>query len=240
MRISPPGNPDTPRGVLAEGPASGGCLTAVEREGNDTRRLPGVADGHHELAPGRRMVRIDHRHGHGAAEGVRALEEHWDGDGHPRGLRGEEIPMVARLLGLAQILEVFSSEGGPHAGLALVRRRSGKWFDPTVVEACRGIEPLLGRWAQMSTRELRDEVSLAEPGHASLLAGTATLRRVAHVFAGIVEIAVAYILSIIFGVTTGLLVGATDEVQSSRYFLKLAVFLGKTRFENRVDIGSGM
>lgn len=125
--------------------------------------------------------------GHGAAEGVRALEEHWDGDGHPRGLRGEEIPMVARLLGLAQILEVFSAEGGPHAGLALVRRRSGKWFDPTVVEACRGIEPLLGRWSQMSTRELRDEVSLAEPGHASLLAGTATLRRVAHVFAGIVD-----------------------------------------------------
>jgi HD-GYP domain-containing protein (c-di-GMP phosphodiesterase class II) len=125
--------------------------------------------------------------GHGAAEGVRALEEHWDGDGHPRGLRGEEIPMVARLLGLAQILEVFAAEGGPHAGLALVRRRSGKWFDPTVVEACRGIEPLLGRWSQMSTRELRDEVSLAEPGHASLLAGTATLRRVAHVFAGIVD-----------------------------------------------------
>ena len=125
--------------------------------------------------------------GHGAAEGVRALEEHWDGDGHPRGLRGEEIPIVSRLLGLGQILEVFSAEGGPDAGMALVRRRSGKWFDPTIVEACRGLEPLLARWLPMSTRELRDEVSLAEPGQASLLAGSATLRRVAHVFAGIID-----------------------------------------------------
>jgi len=125
--------------------------------------------------------------GRGAAETVRTLEEHWDGHGHPLGLQGEQIPLPARVLGLAQILEVFSAGGGPYAGLALVRRRSGKWFDPTVVEACLGLEPLLARWSAMTTRELRDEVSLAEPGAASLLAGTATLRRVAHVFAGIVD-----------------------------------------------------
>lgn len=125
--------------------------------------------------------------GHGAANGVRALEEHWDGHGHPQGLKGEQIPVVARVLGLAQILEVFNAEGGPYAALALVRRRSGKWFDPTIVEACRGLEPMLARWASLTTSELRDEVSENEPGHASLLAGTATLRRVAHVFAGIVD-----------------------------------------------------
>ncbi len=125
--------------------------------------------------------------GNGAANAVRALEEHWDGHGHPNGLRGEQIPVAARVLGLAQILEVFSAQGGPYAALALVQRRSGKWFDPTVVEACRGFEPLLARWGAMTTRELRDEVSLAEPGHASLLAGGATLRRIAHVFAAIVD-----------------------------------------------------
>lgn len=162
--------------------------------------------------------------GHGAAEGVRALEEHWDGDGHPRGLRGEEIPVVARLLGLAQILEVFSSEGGPHAGLALVRRRSGKWFDPTVVEACRGIEPKLAYWLQLTTRELRDEVSQAEPGHASLLAGTATLRRVAHVFAGIVDAKSPYTgahshrvadVAVQIGRTLGWTAGRVEEVRSA-------------------------
>jgi HD-GYP domain-containing protein (c-di-GMP phosphodiesterase class II) len=125
--------------------------------------------------------------GASVAETVRSLDEHWDGTGHPRGLKGEQIPVTSRVLGVAQILEVFSAEGGPEAGLALVRRRSGKWFDPTVVEACRGLEPLLARWGTMTTRALREEVSRAEPGAAAVLAGTATLRRVAQVFAGIVD-----------------------------------------------------
>ena len=125
--------------------------------------------------------------GAGVSEAVRSLEEHWDGHGHPRGLKGEQIPVAARVLGLAQILEVFSAEGGPAAGLELVQRRSGKWFDPTFVEACRGLEPMLARWGQMTTRDLRAEVSRSEPGQASVLAGHATLRRVAHVFAGIVD-----------------------------------------------------
>jgi HD-GYP domain-containing protein (c-di-GMP phosphodiesterase class II) len=125
--------------------------------------------------------------GAGVAEAVRTLEEHWDGHGHPRGLKGDQIPIAARVLGLAQILEVFAAEGGPAAGLALVRRRSGKWFDPTVVEACRGLESQLARWATMTTRQLRAEVSRSEPGQASVLAGQTTLKRVAQVFAGIVD-----------------------------------------------------
>ena len=125
--------------------------------------------------------------GAGVAEAVRALDEHWDGHGQPRGLKGEQIPVAARVLGLAQILEVFAAEGGPQAAFALAKRRSGKWFDPTVVEACRGLEPKLAKWAAMTTRELRLEVSSAEPGQAHVLAGQATLRRVAQVFAGIVD-----------------------------------------------------
>jgi HD-GYP domain-containing protein (c-di-GMP phosphodiesterase class II) len=125
--------------------------------------------------------------GRGAAEAVRALDEHWDGHGQPKGLRGEQIPIAARVLGLAQILEVFAAGNGPTAGLSLVRRRSGKWFDPTVAEACRGLEPLLERWAARSTHDLRAEVSASEPGHAALLAGRPTLHRLGRVFADIVD-----------------------------------------------------
>ena len=125
--------------------------------------------------------------GPGAAEAVRSLEEHWDGRGHPAGLKGDQIPIVARVLGLAQILEVFARDEGPIHGMALIRRRSGKWFDPTVVEACRGFEPQLAYLRNRTTHELRADVSAAEPGHAALLAGSATLQRVAHVFADIVD-----------------------------------------------------
>ena len=125
--------------------------------------------------------------GRGAAEAVRALDEHWDGHGHPRGLKGEQIPLAARVLELAQLLEVFATGNGPGSGLALVRRRSGKWFDPTVVKACDGLEPMLANWSSRSTHELREEVSAAEPGHAALLAGSTTLRRLGTVFAEIVD-----------------------------------------------------
>lgn len=125
--------------------------------------------------------------GRGAADAVRALDEHWDGHGHPHGLKGEQIPVAARVLGLAQILEVFAAENGPAAAVALVRRRSGRWFDPMVAEACRGLEPKLERWATRSTHDLRGEVSAAEPGHAALLAGRSTLHRLGRVFADIVD-----------------------------------------------------
>src|ERR671923_2217678 len=46
------------------------------------------------------------------AEAIRALDEHWDGGGQPRGLAGEEIPLLGRILCLAQTAEIFHAEGG--------------------------------------------------------------------------------------------------------------------------------
>jgi len=40
------------------------------------------------------------------AEAVNCLDEHWDGHGSPRGLRGEESPLLARILSLAQTVDV--------------------------------------------------------------------------------------------------------------------------------------
>ncbi len=125
--------------------------------------------------------------GAGAADAVRALDEHWDGRGQPRGLRGDEIPIVARILTLAQTLEVFAVRDGETQALALVRRRAGRWFDPVVVAACEGIEAPLARWRSLSTRELQEAVVAAEPGGAALLAGTRLMDRIAQVFAEVVD-----------------------------------------------------
>ena len=51
------------------------------------------------------------------AEAIRALDEHWDGRGQPRGLRGEEIPLLGRILCLAQTTEIFHADGGLEAAL---------------------------------------------------------------------------------------------------------------------------
>lgn len=125
--------------------------------------------------------------GPGAAAAVRALDEHWDGRGHPRGLRGEEIPVVARILTLAQTLEVFAMRNGVEAALQLVRSRAGKWFDPLVVSACAGLEADLAQWCAMETAALQQCVADGEPGGAALLAGPNAIDRIAHVFADVVD-----------------------------------------------------
>ena len=125
--------------------------------------------------------------GLGAADAVRSLDEHWDGRGHPRGLRGEEIPIVARILTLAQTLEVFTVRDGVGSGLGVVRGRAGRWFDPLVASACAGLEGPLEAWRAMSTHELQRHVLDAEPGDARMIAGPRAIDRIAQVFAEVVD-----------------------------------------------------
>src|SRR3954453_10134898 len=98
-------------------------------------------------------------HTDATAEATRALDEHWDGRGQPRGLRGEEIPLLARILCLAQTVEIFHAAGGPRAAWAVARRRSGRWFDPALVAA-------LG--ACVGELEVEGDVSAWEPGERML------------------------------------------------------------------------
>ena len=46
------------------------------------------------------------------ADAIRSLDEHWCGLGHPTGLTGEAIPLLARITNLAQTLELFWREHG--------------------------------------------------------------------------------------------------------------------------------
>ena len=159
------------------------------------RRVAGLARGGPRLAA--ELVEIRCRRGAeivthlglgpGAAAAVRSLDEHWDGRGHPRSLQGDEIPIVARILTFSQTLEVFAMRGGVEHGLAIVRERAGKWFDPLVVAASSGLERDLASWCALETRELQERVVESEPGSAALLAGSSALDRIAQVFAEIVD-----------------------------------------------------
>jgi HD-GYP domain-containing protein (c-di-GMP phosphodiesterase class II) len=60
--------------------------------------------------------------------------ERWDGKG-PAGLKGKEIALSVRLVGLADIVEVYHRAGGLDAAIAVARGRSGTQFDPGLV-AC--------------------------------------------------------------------------------------------------------
>lgn len=74
------------------------------------------------------------------AAGVRHLDEHWDGGGYPQRLRGQEIPLISRLMAVSQHLDVFCMERGPEAALATLVERSGRWFDPGLVRAAKSLD----------------------------------------------------------------------------------------------------
>jgi HD-GYP domain-containing protein (c-di-GMP phosphodiesterase class II) len=74
-------------------------------------------------------------------EAVECAFERWDGSGLPRGRRGVEIPLATRVVQLAETCEVHLRTRGVSGALNMARERSGKQFDPSLVEAltrCRG------------------------------------------------------------------------------------------------------
>ena len=66
--------------------------------------------------------------------------EHWDGSGYPRGLKGEEIPLLARIFTVADVYDAVTSDRPyrtawpKEQALAYMRSESGKLFDPHIVE----------------------------------------------------------------------------------------------------------
>jgi putative two-component system response regulator len=70
-----------------------------------------------------------------------AHHEHWNGSGYPLGLRGEEIPLEARILAVADVFDALTHDRPYKNAWALeaavdeISRQSGHQFDPQVVEA---------------------------------------------------------------------------------------------------------
>ena len=71
---------------------------------------------------------------------VRAHHEKWDGSGYPHGLKGEEIPIGARILAAVDCLDALATDRQYRRALPLdeamkvVQKESGTSFDPRVVE----------------------------------------------------------------------------------------------------------
>ena len=67
--------------------------------------------------------------------------EKWDGSGYPRGLKGEQIPLAARLFAIVDVYDALTSDRpfrkawSKAKALNYVREQSGQHFDPQVVAA---------------------------------------------------------------------------------------------------------
>jgi putative two-component system response regulator len=76
-----------------------------------------------------------------AAEVVLSHHEKWDGSGYPSGLTEESIPLLARIVSLADVFDALLSKRSyktsypVDTSLEIIRETSGSHFDPSVVDA---------------------------------------------------------------------------------------------------------
>jgi len=74
------------------------------------------------------------------AAAIGAHHERWDGSGYPKGLKGDEIPLEARIIALADAYAAMTSERPYRAALSheeaikLMIEGAGKQFDPSLVK----------------------------------------------------------------------------------------------------------
>jgi len=99
-----------------------------------------------------------------AAEIVLAHQERYDGTGYPRGLKGEQIPIGARIFAVADTLDAMISDRPYRKALPIsaareeIERFSGKQFDPRVVHVFLSIPDRV--WINM--HEKNDPFRLAQ------------------------------------------------------------------------------
>jgi diguanylate cyclase (GGDEF)-like protein/putative nucleotidyltransferase with HDIG domain len=111
------------------------------------------------------------------SDSIIAHHERFDGNGYPKGLKGEEIPLGARILAVADAFDAYTSE---HMGseetleraIESVREGAGTFFDPEIVKVWESIYLDVLAWApaaapsaytgiQRATSELKLLESLA-------------------------------------------------------------------------------
>jgi len=107
--------------------------------------------------------------------------ERWDGTGYPKALKGDQIPLGARVLAVVDSYDAMTSDRpyrraiSKHEALAELRAEAGKAFDPAIVEHFAAVFPLLSPPAEIEPLRMpAPAISTRGSEVASLSAGTSS------------------------------------------------------------------
>jgi len=123
----------------------------------------------------------------GTAEAIRTIDEHWDGNGMPFGMRGSGIPMLGRIVGLAQTVEVFQHAFDVRTAYEMAHARRGRWFDPVLVDCLDAFQLDFGFWGGLGQANVLHAMSALEPEERLIIADDERLDRVAEVFGRVID-----------------------------------------------------
>jgi HD-GYP domain-containing protein (c-di-GMP phosphodiesterase class II) len=120
-----------------------------------------------------------------ALSAIRSQDERWNGEGGPDGLQGEEIPLPARIIQLAQTLDMLYTAVGQAPALDSARQRSGSWFDPDLVRAADSLAKRGALWTDVAAANWR--VIELEPCEKPLRASEAAIDNICRAFGEVVD-----------------------------------------------------
>jgi diguanylate cyclase (GGDEF)-like protein/putative nucleotidyltransferase with HDIG domain len=96
---------------------------------------------------------------------VECHHECWDGSGYPHGLAGEGIPLAARIVCIADVYDVLTSDRSfkralPHdEAMDVMRRDVGRQFDPAVF---RAFDEVVGEWTRSEPRQVTSPATASD------------------------------------------------------------------------------
>lgn len=120
-------------------------------------------------------------------EGIRSLDEHWDGGGKPEGRTGHDVPRISNIALMAQVVDIFHSAQGPDAALAEISGRSGGWFDPALVSALKAASAAPDFWTRLKDPDLEEYVFDLDPSEATETVDEEYLDEIASAFSDVVD-----------------------------------------------------
>lgn len=125
--------------------------------------------------------------GEETANAIRSLDEHWDGGGHPDGLKGEEIPLLARYLGIAQCVDFYRDAAGIDGMYEVIESRSDRWFDPDLVMALAALRKDHEFWRSLRRADPAELVAGYEPEDRVKIATETRIDNIAEAFAQVID-----------------------------------------------------
>jgi putative two-component system response regulator len=119
--------------------------------------------GYEALAQAERVLGVPLEHLRFAKEIAHSHQEKWDGSGYPQGLKGDDIPVSARLMALADVYDALISTRVYKTGVShtqavqMIFQGRGQHFDPDMVDAFIEIQD---EFAAIALRFADDELQL--------------------------------------------------------------------------------
>lgn len=121
------------------------------------------------------------------ADGIRYLDEHWNGQGKPYKKAGNDIPVISQIALLSQVADVFFMSGDKESSLNQVQHRAGSWFNPELVKIFHDLSNNDAFWEKLGQDDLQNEITKLEPSSLAMKVTEARLDDITAAFGMIVD-----------------------------------------------------